>query len=411
MEAVDSAREASRRALDAERLRSSRVLGRIRFIGITIAFVFNWLLPTIAPVATRYQASLPLFAAYWLAAALVFRAVRRSDRVARLVGLDIAVVDMPAAFALQLTQLQRHLDVASAVLGVTYFALLTMAAGFALDRRRIVLAAVTGTVLEVALLAVARADYSLIVTIVLVMFGVMVSCLYVTDRTTELVYGVAEEQRRRERLGRYFSPQVAAAVEARGDALASGERREITVLFSDLRDFTALAESLDSAAVVDLLNELHGRMVTVLFAHGGTLDKYLGDGLMAYFGAPAPQPDHADRALACARDMQTALATANVERAARGALAIRMGIGLHSGFATVGDVGSPHRREYTAIGDTVNVAARIERLAKEHAASIVLSETTRQRLSAPAALRPLGHVALRGRTDPVACWAVDSGSV
>jgi adenylate cyclase len=84
-----------------------------------------------------------------------------------------------------------------------------------------------------------------------------------------------------------------------------------------------------------------------------------------------------------------------------------MGIGLHSGPATVGDVGSPHRREYTAIGDTVNVAARIERLAKEHGVPVVLSETTRQGLTAPAALRPLGHVSIRGRADPVDCWAVD----
>jgi adenylate cyclase len=239
------------------------------------------------------------------------------------------------------------------------------------------------------------------------MWGVAVVCLYMTASTIDLVYGVAEEQRRRERLGRYFSPQVAAAVERRGDGAAAGERREITVLFSDLRDFTGLAEPLDSTAVVELLNEVHGRMVGVLFDHGGTLDKYLGDGLMAYFGAPAPQPDHADRALACAYAMQAALAALNVERAGRGAPPIRMGIGLHSGPATVGDIGSPHRREYTAIGDTVNVAARIERLAKEHAVPIVLSETTRQGLGAPAVLRPLGHVAIRGRADPVDCWAVD----
>jgi adenylate cyclase len=405
MEGGDSARETTRRALDAERLRSSRVIATNRFVGISIAFVFNLLLPTLAPTAAQYQGSIPLFAAYWIAAATVYVAVRRSDRIARLVGLDVSLLDMPAAFALQLPIFGHHLDVPSAILGVTYFALLTMAAAFALEPRRVVLAAVTGTVLEGTLLVVARADFSLVLTVALVMWGVAVACLFIIRRTIELVHGVAEEQRRRERLGRYFSPQVAAAVEARGDAVAAGERREITVLFSDLRDFTALAEPLDSASVVELLNAVHGCMVGVLFAHGGTLDKYLGDGLMAYFGAPAPQPDHADRALACARDMQAALATLNAERAADGEPVIRMGIGLHSGPATVGDVGSPHRREYTAIGDTVNVAARIERLAKEHTAAIVLSETTRTRLSAPATLRSLGHVAIRGRADPIACWA------
>ena len=407
MDAVDSAREASRQALEGERLRSSRIIASNRFVGISIAFVFNWLLPVLWPAAARYQASIPLFAAYWLVAAGLFLVGRRSDRVARLFGLDVALLDMPAAFALQLRQVQRHHDVASAVLGVTYFALLTMAAAFAIDRRRIIVAAVIGTLLECSLLVVAGADVSFIVTVVLVMFGVAVASLYMTDRTIELVYGVAELQRRRERLGRYFSPHVAAAVEARGDAAVAGERREITVLFSDLRDFTALAEALDSAAVVELLNEVHGRMVAVLFAHGGTLDKYLGDGLMAYFGAPTPQPDHADRALACARGMQSALATLNAERAGRGVPALRMGIGLHSGLATVGDIGSPHRREYTAIGDTVNVAARMERLAKERGATIVLSETTHALLSSSDALRPLGHVAIRGRTDAVACWTAD----
>jgi adenylate cyclase len=156
-----------------------------------------------------------------------------------------------------------------------------------------------------------------------------------------------------------------------------------------------------------VLNDVHGRMVEILFAHGGTLDNYLGDGMMAYFGAPAAQPDHADRAVACARAMQAALASANVERHGRGAAPLRMGIGLHSGPATVGDIGSPHRREYTAIGDTVNVAARIERLAKEHALPIVLSDTTRRALADTPTLRALGSIAIRGRVDPVACWALD----
>src|SRR5262245_25941559 len=176
-----------------------------------------------------------------------------------------------------------------------------------------------------------------------------------------LVDDISETERLRETLSRYLSPQVMAQVLADTDLRSlRSARREVTVFFADLRNFTAFAERHQPEEVVDVLNEYFEIMVHVLFEHQGTLDKFLGDGLLALFGTPLEQVDHRQRAVQAALDIQRAATALNAVRRRRGQPTLHLGIGINSGEAIVGNIGSEKRMEYTVVGDMVNVAQRLQ---------------------------------------------------
>lgn len=180
-----------------------------------------------------------------------------------------------------------------------------------------------------------------------------------------------------------------------------GERAEVTVLFSDIRGFTSLSERLPPEEVVSLLNHYLTVMTEVVFRHEGTVDKFGGDLIMAFFGAPQPQSDHPERAILTALEMREELASLQDQWRERTQADLRFGIGIHTGQVLVGNVGSPRRMDYTIIGDTVNTASHLQDLTKEYDASILLSGQTYSRVKHMGRFRSLGTITVRGRQQPV----------
>lgn len=214
-----------------------------------------------------------------------------------------------------------------------------------------------------------------------------------------------EETRRRERLSRYHSPAVVSRIinANEGSAGLEAQEREVSVMFCDLVGFTALVEHMTPVQSAAVLNAFLTRMTDVVFEHEGTLDKFLGDALLAVFGAPFEQPQHPLRAVQAAIAMRKALIDMN--RSGDGPK-LQMRIAINTGIALTGDIGSPRRREFTVLGDTVNTASRIE----DEAAGpgeIVIAASTQARLPASIKVRSLGAKLLRGRTTPLELFAVE----
>lgn len=182
---------------------------------------------------------------------------------------------------------------------------------------------------------------------------------------------------RRDRLTRFLPKELVDMVESRPDEMAlGGKRAAVTIMFSDIRGFTHYSENRDPEAVVAVLNEYFTEMSRVVLEHGGMIDKFVGDAIMAVFGAPVPRDDDAARAVSCALEMLEALRRLNERWEGEGKEPLRMGVALHTGDAVAGNVGSPERMDYTVIGDTVNLAARVEELNKKYGTTLLLTEST-----------------------------------
>ncbi|MEG4573408.1 GAF domain-containing protein [Microcoleus sp. N3A4] len=200
---------------------------------------------------------------------------------------------------------------------------------------------------------------------------------------------------------RYMTPEVAEALLASGDTGLGGKRKNVSVLFSDIRSYTTLTEKLQAEEVVVMLNKYFEVMVDVVFEYGGTLDKYIGDALMAVFGSPAPLEDHAWCAMQTAVKMRAKLAEFNQERMAHGELPIGIGMGVHSDEVVSGNIGSSKRMELTSIGDGVNLASRLEGASKQYGTDLIISDNTYRDYADRLYVRELDFITVKGKSEPV----------
>ena len=230
-------------------------------------------------------------------------------------------------------------------------------------------------------------------------------------RANRLLLSHAAVERERTNLARYFSPNVVEELSQNDDPLKQIRTQNVAVLFVDIVGFTRLADGLPPAHVIEILREFHARMEREVFRHNGTLDKYLGDGLMATFGTPSTSDTDASRALRCARAMVAQMETWNAERAANGEPAISAGFGIHFGQAVLGDIGA-NQLEFAVIGSTVNIASRLEALTRDLKVALVVSDdlvaqARRERAHAASDVEGLEQSApqtIRGVAQPMVVW-------
>ena len=223
------------------------------------------------------------------------------------------------------------------------------------------------------------------------------------------VTAAIERQRVRDIFARFVPAKVVDQVLAKTDEhlRLGGVELESTVLFSDVRGFTTFSESQPAERVLEILNRYLTAMTDAILEHGGTVISYMGDGIMAVFGAPIPQPDHADRALAAAQEMlEERLPQFNAWLQEQGIEGFGMGIGLNTGPVMAGNVGSERRLEYTAIGDTTNTAARLEGMTKGTPHQLFVADSTRERIGEPNDLVYVDELPIRGRRSTVVVWSL-----
>ncbi len=253
-----------------------------------------------------------------------------------------------------------------------------------------------------------------IIAILLFDAGIILDMFYapvafVSAYILHLAYLVIVEKRERKRtldaFSKYVSPKIIGELMKHPEKLKlGGERREITIFFSDIRGFTSVSEKLSPEALVDLLNEYLSAMTDIVIDSDGVIDKYMGDAIMAFWGAPLDEPKHSFLACDASLSMMKKLNELQKKWTTEGVPALDIGIGLNTGHAVIGNMGSNKRFDYTCMGDTINLGSRLEGLNKEYGTHIIIGENTRKAIGSAFVVRELDRVAVKGKKEPITIY-------
>ncbi len=402
-------------ALEAQRneqevLAHGALLGERRAAIARLAMIVMFaLVSNLDPLQTSYPAQTVVGASYMLFSVLViigvYRVKKGEPNKARWRPILLSVVDFSLITTMAMLAVRRgegfgpgqHVVAASILMSFSV-------------ARYGVFQVIYATVLAIASYVVASSYGSQLFThvTVFVLGGFIVLGLMIA-LTNRAVTGMFEGLRQRDNLTRFMPRQVAERIMRAGPGALAPVEREVTVMFSDIRGFTGMSEGMGPREVLVMLDDYFGRMSQIVKGHDGVVGKFLGDGMLAFWGVPDHLEDHAVRAVRAARDMRKALRELNQYREKDGLPAIRVGIGIHTGTVAAGMLGGQLQAEYTIIGDAVNVASRIEGLTKELDTDVLISETTWSQLTGKRGDR-VTSTEIRGRKEPVTLYSLDSSA-
>ncbi|RHX92609.1 adenylate/guanylate cyclase domain-containing protein [Leptospira stimsonii] len=263
----------------------------------------------------------------------------------------------------------------------------------------------TSSLSETFLSPKANPEYYFSMTALVLLYGGLVSFISFTART--LLKESVSLERKSSQLGRYFSPGVIQRITAEDNLFAPGGTiQNIAVLFCDIRDFTSISEKLSPGEVISLLTDYHKEMVRAVFENGGSVDKFIGDGILVTFGIPESSEQDCLNAMRAGIEMKKALKNLNITRSQKGLSEIRQGIGIHFGEAICGNIGTEERLEFTVIGDAVNAASRIESACKELNVEFLVSQEVLDRVGPDFHTVAIGEVKVKGKEKPLSLHSV-----